>query len=292
MSVELNLVPTDPLVGHAIQPDGCPPADVTTILVTRYWVDPTEGALNVHADVEYFKRRAELFLHWCLPSVTAQTRIPDAWLILVSERVHLMLGPDVLRAIRDLPYAHVVEVPEGRSFSSIARAWVTARAYRIREPWTVVARLDNDDSIARDYVHTLGCWVSRARPATPATLVFPFGVQHDTTTGHTTVDMHSTNHFTAVTYRRGQTDVMPYGPAHTEIYTDRAKYKSTATGIHQILTRYPMWAEILHDDNAANHLRPGPQILTGPGQWVERFAVAPHDPSTGSSSAPHTPQNT
>lgn len=269
-----NLIPTDPLVGHAIQPAGCPPADVTTILVTRYWVDPSEGAPMIEPDAAYFERRAELFLRWCLPSVAAQTRPPEAWVILLSPRVIGMIGADVKDAINELPFAHVVPVPEGRSFSSIARQWIENRAYRIWEPWTVVARLDNDDAIARDYVHALGCWVVRARPSTPCTLVFPHGVQHHMGSNTTTTDIHSTNHFTAVAYRRGQKDVMPYGPAHTEIYADRAKHKSTSAGIHQILTRYPMWAEILHGDNAANHARGGPRTMSSLQEWRDRFGVA------------------
>ena len=275
MSIEANLVPTDPLVGHAIQPAGCPPANVTTVLVTRYWVDPTEGAVNIEPDAAYFARRAELFLRWCLPSVAAQTRPPEGWLILISPRVRDLIGDDVRDAIETVPGARIVLVPEGRSFSSVARQWLEDQTLRLWEPWTVVARLDNDDAIARDYVHTLGCWVARARPATPSTLVFPHGVQHDTTTGNTTVDMHSTNHFTAVAYRRGQRDIVPYGPAHTEIYAEQGKHKATSAGIHQILTRYPMWAEILHDDNAANHTRPGPTIMHTPGEWQDRFGVRP-----------------
>lgn len=273
MSLLDNFVPTDPLVGHAIQPAGCPPADVTTVLVTRYWVDPTEGARLVEPDQAYFDRRAELFLRWCLPSVAAQTRPPEAWLILLSPRVIGMIGAEVKDAINSVPGAHVVPVPEGRSFSSVAKAWMANRTLRLWEPWTVVARLDNDDAISRDYVHTLGCWVTRARPGTPCTLVFPHGVQYHTDTGTTTTDIHSTNHFTAVAYKRGQRDITPYGPAHTEIYADPAKHKSTSAGIHQILTRYPMWAEILHDDNAANHARPGPELWAGAGDLYERFGV-------------------
>lgn len=269
-----NLVPTDPLVGHAIQPAGCPPADVTTILVTRYWVDPSEGAPVIEPDQAYFDRRAELFLRWCLPSVVAQDRPPTAWIVLASPRVIGMIGDEVLDALEQIPGARLVAVPERRSFSSVAKAWIEEGTFRLWEPWTVVARLDNDDAIARDYVHTLGCWVTRARPATPCTLVFSHGVQHDMESNTTTTDIHSTNHFTAVAYRRGQKDMTPYGPAHTEIYANPAGYKATAAGIHQILTRYPMWAEILHGDNAANHARPGPRAMTSPQEWRDRFGVA------------------
>lgn len=264
-SIATNLVLPDGLLKNYMQPLGCGPVEeVSTVLVTRYWV--AEPGIEVDWDL-----RAWLFSDWCLPSVVGQTRPPQAWLILVSDWAYDRLGLRVHRAVQELPYAHLVVVPTGRSHSQVTREWMVENP-QIRRPWTAAFRFDSDDAIARDFLDAAAKWIVRAKPKTPCTLVFPHGLQHDLRDHSTRLDIHGTNHFSGVLTARSQPFLGAFGPNHTEIYS--VKDPSLKHGVRQLNTRWPMWTEILHRANAANHHRTGPPMSPDREFWFDRFNVS------------------
>lgn len=269
-SVATNLVLPDGRLRHNMQPAGCQRSDeVAAVLITRYWVSDRSAM----PPAEYWEHRADLFRTWCAPSVRAQTRKPDAWLILVSDWAVGLIGDKVHATIDELPYAHLVTVPDGRSHGAETKRWVTDLHPELQtgHAWTIACRFDNDDAIARDYLDVLTKWIPRAKPPTPCTLVLSHGLQHRLQTDTTMLDMNGTNHFTGI-LTRGRQFLGAFGPNHTEIYKERDP--SLAGGVHQIQTRWPMWAEILHRANAANHPRPGPTVTFDSRFWADRFGVS------------------
>jgi hypothetical protein len=228
--------------------------DVSWVLVTRFWMGadpPAEG----------FDARLDLFESYLLPSIYSQTRRPDLWLILTSERwADLWLSHDLV------PWVRFVRTPgPGSEGSSIASGIRTGLEGVPLQDRVVVSRCDGDDALAEDYGEALTKYISAAGFSGPCYLNFTQGVQYDTRSGEARLDVRTEGHFGAVVQPSSQRIIGPYAHAHVEVWKQQ-EYPAIS-----ILTRQPMWCEIVGDHNAINRMRQGPTLADG---WKDRFHVS------------------
>lgn len=244
---------------------------VRMVVVTRYCVLPVEetGDLSPERVAQlrgWLSRREDLFRAYTLPSMLAQQQQPT-WLLLVDTRLMHIVGPAIEA---DLPsWAYIVPVPPGRASSSILDDVVQT------DRWTVAARLDNDDAVAVDFVKALAVWQGLSVPA-PCLLSFPVGLQHDTRgpLGYRTRLANSvTGHFSALAIPPGGRLNAALGYMHTNVYRADAKGGGLDVPVRQLITTQPMWVEVLHSENLANHVRPGPTVAEPASYWRDRFGT-------------------
>jgi hypothetical protein len=225
---------------------------VRVIVATRYCVLPVEekGPLSLERELElraWLGRREEIFRAWTLPSMRAQRHEPHMWVLLVDRRLMHIVGP---RIADDLPpWAYIVPVDPERA-SSWTLDWFAAP--HVEKHTAVVARLDNDDAVADDYCHALATWTRLAKPG-PALLSFPHGLQsYAEPLLPPRMALSTTGHFSALVVPAGERLNNALGYMHTLVYRG-----GLDVPVRQLITTQPMWVEVLHDANLANHPRPG-----------------------------------
>ena len=243
-----------------------PQPGVWVIVATRYCVLPVEDTepLTPAREQElrgWLQRREELFRAYTLPSMWAQQQEPTAWVLFVDRRLMHLVAP---RIQADLPgFAMLVPVEPGQSSSSaLDRVWYG----RTNDRWTVAGRLDNDDSIAVDYCKALAIWTALAKPG-ESLLSFPFGAQvaeNELFAPRLTTSV--TGHFSAYVVPPGGRLNKALGYMHPEVYRG-----GLDVPVHQLITTQPMWIEVLHTENLANHERPGPALTPDPNYWARRM---------------------
>lgn len=244
-------------------------SEVRVIVATRYCVLPIEETEPLTAKREaqlrgWLERREELFRAYTLPALAAQQHVPEYWVLFVDTRLIHIVAP---RIQADLPpWAIIVPVPPGQSSSSALDKFLYGTG---ADRWRVVARVDNDDAIAVDYCKALATWVSLA-PRGERLLSFPIGAQiidgiHGMH-GHDRLSVSVTGHFSALTIPPGGRLNKALAYMHTEVYRG-----GLDVPVVQLITTQPMWVEVLHGENLANHVRPGPRLDVSPETWMARF---------------------
>lgn len=242
-----------------------PNRSVRVIVATRYCVLPIEDTepLTPEREAElrgWLERREDLFRAYTLPSLAAQQHEPEYWVLLVDQRlIHIVAA----RIQADLPrFAIIVPVPPGRS-----GGWALDRFLHGtgQDRWTVVPRVDNDDAIAVDYCKALAIWTGLAGPG-ECLLSFPIGAQIGDGYGQERLANSVTGHFSALVVPPGGRLNKALAYMHTEVYRG-----GLDVPVIQLITTQPMWVEVLHGENLANHVRPGPLLDIGYEVWRERF---------------------
>lgn len=128
------------------------------VLMTRFNVRSGRTANERALSSEWLSSRLRLFRDITMPSVVAQSRLPDHWLVFFDEDTPEETRRDVRRIEADFPLMRAEYC--GEFNASVA-------AERIREimvpgaNWLLTTRLDNDDAVNRLFVESLQ---SAARP--------------------------------------------------------------------------------------------------------------------------------
>lgn len=242
---------------------------VRVIVATRYCVLPIEDDQPLTAEREaelrgWLTRRERLFRAYTLPSLWAQQHTPNMWALLVDQRLIHIVGPAIQADLP--PWAYIVPVPPGRS-----AGWMLDRVAEA-EPdprWTVVARVDNDDAIAVDYCKALAIWTGLASPG-ECLLSFPIGAQTIDGYGRDRLANSTTGHFSARVIAPGGRLNVALSYMHTEVYRGAGNGR-LGVPVRQLITTQPMWVEVLHGENLANHSRPGPMLEVSPEVWAARY---------------------
>jgi hypothetical protein len=241
-----------------------PQYGVRVVVATRYCVLPVEetGALSPRRQDElvgWLARREELFCAWTLPSMLAQAQEP-VWVLLVDRRLVHIVAP---RLQADLPgWAYIVPVEPGQASSSRLGQVIKPDAVS----WTVTARVDNDDAVAVDYCKALAIWTSLATPD-ECLLSFPIGAQASAGGAFAPrLTTAVTGHFSAYVTPPGGRLNKALAYMHTEVYRG-----GLDVPVRQLVTTQPMWVEVLHDQNVANHARPGPALTSDQAYWSRRM---------------------
>lgn len=235
------------------------------VVATRYCVLPIEetGTLSnsrVHELAGWLARRRVLFESWTLPSMRAQVRPPDAWVLLVDAR----LKGQLMWAI-DLgllpPWATVMLVEPGQASSSALAEFVEGLGW---DPGpALVVRCDNDDALHVQYLHAAETWLRLVRPAERLLVSFPMGVCTDVARTCPVLAPSTTGHFSGLYLPDGRGVQAALGYMHTQVYRG-----GLDVPVRQLITTSPMWCEVLHDDNLANHARPGDLLAATEELWA------------------------
>lgn len=228
------------------------PTDVTTVLVTRLWHGTNEPPGGIEERVRLLKR-------YTAPSVLGQVAAPDRWVILLGKRWIPGAGAAAGRWLSELPdWVRLVAMNDGEAIISGTRRGIDDMDLKRR---IVVARCDGDDMLAPDFFQALLAYFGASGIKRPTLLEFPVGVQTDGQVGR--LDVRTGGHFHAVVQPSSLKLIGPYVDAHTEVWRRDATLPAAA-----MITRWPMWCEVIHDGNAVNRLREGPMLALG---WAERF---------------------
>lgn len=206
-------------------------------VVTTFNVD--HGAVESPGlDPEWLEPRFELFERFCLPSVGSQEHTGFTWLVFFDERT-----PERFRG-------RIEELRERTSFVPIfvPGRWhvdaVRAAIAEHRRPGTqflITSRLDNDDSLARDYIARV-----QSLFAEQHSLFINFPSGYTWKDGRLYALRNWSNPFATLIERWA--DERPrtvLGIEHTEIVH--------AADVAQIRSE-PMWLQVIHGRNIANRV--------------------------------------
>jgi cephalosporin hydroxylase len=257
-----------------------------TLLVTRYFLrgfapqDRTE--LDAGQLKAWFSRRAPLFTGYTLPSVLGQRFKSFTWIILVDDACVDLLPTQLLPHVADGRIRLLTVNEAGGPISSlgdlndvvttaIAQQFQRMHADGVSDPIVTVARLDNDDAIAKDYfelLNYLAVVAARGGERRDTIVTFPHGLQYKHN-GEFATYMSSNNHFLASLHfeHRSSTDRLhAHSFNHSLLF---AKQLNTLVAN----TDLPMWVEIVHGENVFNRYRPVSPIRGNSG-FEERFCSA------------------
>ncbi len=170
-------------------PDAAPALPALHVLLTRYNL-PIRGFQAKVGNTGRAERqrwldaRLPLFRSFCLPSVLAQTRRPDLWLLGFDGESRDAVAP-VIDAVEG--HSWIVPVWQDESGDPIA-LWTSAvkREVSVRlqsgHSHVIATRLDNDDALQRTYskhVHGYASLVAHSRPELQEFwITFPFGIDY------------------------------------------------------------------------------------------------------------------
>jgi hypothetical protein len=103
--------------------------------------------------MEWLEPRLSIFRDFCLPSVAAQSRLPDGWLVFFDSET----PPEALESFRQITGSHPFIEP---ILCGDFEARIAADAVRARLSddcrWVITSRLDNDDALHRRHIEELG----------------------------------------------------------------------------------------------------------------------------------------
>lgn len=244
-------------------------ADPLVVLLTRYSMRTRFGAGTELAS--WLPARLRLFTEICLPSVAAQERRPDVWLIGFAEE-HRGDVVDVLAAVSDFPWIVPVWQAPGET---IEAAFTGATTACLGDHGHLLSmRLDSDDALGLSFVRLCLEYSAAVAESSPELddfwIVFPFGVQ--VSKWRCAAMVESQPHFAVRCTRRTAYDARPA----TVMAVSHTRLRQDGRRVYSPRTDRPIWLEFVHGDNAANRvkwrrreLRPRHEILAGFG-LVER----------------------
>jgi hypothetical protein len=153
------------------------------ILVTRYNLR-TKDDISSEEKKRWLDDRLPLFRDFCLPSVLAQTKTPDLWILGFDGETRDLVEP-VLDAVKE----HSWIIPAwqrriGNSYEHWSRA--VRRELRPRLPTSLshvaLTRLDNDDALGRTYIEQVAGYSRKVATNRPDLeefwILFPLGADY------------------------------------------------------------------------------------------------------------------
>lgn len=226
------------------------------VVVTRFNLPLFAG--RDRADDAWLRERWDLFVTFCAPSMEAQDDRRFRWLVLMDART-----PPWLRTeLSDSRWASLLEAvylaepltPEVLSDLLLARL-TTSRV--------ITTRLDNDDSVPRDFVRTI-----RDAAAGPGTYVVNLTTGIQFADGRIYLRPYTKNPFISLVEPVGD------GPLLT-VHADEHFHIDRYAPVRNVRTLRPMWAQVVHGGNVANEI-----VGVRVPRWVvgRRFGQLPAEP--------------
>ena len=196
----------------------------------------------------WLRSRLKLFDQYALPSVAQQDVPPDSWLIFCDAG-----SPTWFREqFPDRIPVWAEPVWLDRPFSTDEAA--AAVAARVRTPWVITTRMDNDDCIARDYLGAVRAAFANSREF----INFTAGLQCEF--GRLYQRLDPSNAF--VSLAEPTVDM-------TTVFIDGHDQVAKHGPLRQVKTP-PMWIQIVHGENLANSVH---GIRVNPSGMASRFAA-------------------
>lgn len=255
------------------------------LLFTRYFLrgfapknQPEPGERELQT---WFAERQKLFEGYTLPSVIGQRHRSFTWVVLVDEALRHLLPDSIDRRAIDDRIEIVSTDARGQPIASlhdlnqlvqqrIELQLARMRDQRIADPIVTVARLDNDDAIAHDFLDLL-CRVAliarQAGQGTDLVVTFPHGLQYLEGREFSTY-LFNNNHFLASVHG---SHAGPHGRLHALAFN----HSHVFTKVPQTLianTDLPMWVEVVHGENVSNQYRPVAPLRGNDGM-AHRFSA-------------------
>jgi len=223
----------------------------------------------------WLEHRLEIFQRVCLPSVAAQRRRPDAWLLLFDGS-----GPERVEPVIRLlePYSWIVPVWQpSRDGRPEPMAACFAREIEARLPkqaqHLITTRLDNDDALGVDYLK-LACDYSCAvveqdRSLDDFWISFPIGAQlHGEALR---LYVHSRSHFMT----RCQTvSQFQASAGETVVSIRHGDVFHAGRRVFSPLTDQPVWLQVVHDRNVSNKERKEAPLIQPVSEVKRWFAIS------------------
>lgn len=240
-----------------------------TLLFTRYFLrgfaprNQTEpGRAQIKA---WFTAREPLFRTYTLPSVLGQRHAGFTWYILVDEPFADWVPAEIRPAAVDPRIQLVSSGENGQPIASLADLdsfvskqlslrFECMRADGVSEPVVTVARLDNDDAIAVDFLellNRLGVIAQREGQTSDTVVSFPHGLQYLRDREFSTY-IFNNNHFLASLHAEPE----PAGQRVHALSFNHSYVFAKAPRAVIANTDLPMWIEVVHGANLINRYRP------------------------------------
>ena len=207
-------------------------ACTVNIVVTRFFLkDFRFNRYKENFDeFEYLRGRCKIFMELCYPSVINQLQKEDFWYLLVSNEyidfVRNQLGNiDNRVIIGDISKSEIYE--QLKNIIGIGKL-------------PCVTRIDNDDTLAADYIELLdkvSCKISEK--FNYSFVMFPYGIQYDIRSNEIMAMMYNDTHTFSIFYKKLCSEKMPpwiFDYNHTSIFDNKFNFVICNTTL-------PMWSE-------------------------------------------------
>jgi hypothetical protein len=205
----------------------------THVLVTRFNSPIGDG--QPPASDEWLRARLELFRKYALPSIKGQTVKPDRWLLLCHvdspSWFKSELG-DLVEGIGEPVWMY--RGPSGPVLSELCSP--------VSTPHLITTRMDNDDSVARDYIEAIQ---EEFRGQQMEAINFTNGLQLRDGKLYNRIDP-SNAFISVIENAEGRRPATVFMETHDRL--DRL------APVVQVKT-HPMWVQVVHDSNIANTVR-------------------------------------
>ncbi|TPW29843.1 glycosyltransferase [Pararhizobium mangrovi] len=247
-------------------------ADQLFCLLTRFNM-PITGFRAPQSNVEkaaWETARIPIFRKLTLQSIIRQTRRPDLWLIGFDANRKKEMAPliEELSAFSWIVPVWSDQAEEGDlGYSScFAKRICDYLSYDFNH--VVTCRVDNDDALHTDYIHSIGRYTTQLENVSDEWLSFPFGAQYAEGEAH--VHIYPSSPFLSRIESRKVYEHSFRG--RTALFGNHNKVFGRGR-VHQIFTEDPMWLMNMHGGNAINALNRSLPALTVDHKFLYYFGM-------------------
>ena len=208
----------------------------------RLWNRDKEG--QPVRTTEWLEHRFKLFEVYCMPSLVNQSFKNFEWIVLFDSKT-----PDIfkkrieeykIKCPQLIPV--FVESDQGRFFAKIFREEVVKR---LKSRRVITTYLDNDDALSVKFVEDLQSRVASLEDGT--FINYTDGYQFYTDYKYMMQINYPRNHFMSVVENGNPNMVKTIYGYGSHYYVDRIKNAK-----FEIVSRLPMWCEVIHEKNMDN----------------------------------------
>lgn len=234
------------------------------LVFTRYFI-PFNASSKTEENISWLKDRADIFLKYCVPGMSAQAKFVRKWVVMIDmDYVDYFPMDAIDPALRER--IELLDVKQMAEVSSATANVIDIYKNNIEQDHLIICtRLDNDDSISKDFFSVCARMKRSFFNYANNTIVsFTHGVQYDVVDNKKYMYLFSNNHFLCSLHRKQdyiKTHCLSMN--HSHLFAGNFK-------VHCINTRYPVWMENVHSRNYSNTIQSGIPL---PDSILLRFAL-------------------
>jgi Putative rhamnosyl transferase len=248
------------------------------VLITRYNLPITDFRAKVAitdaaSQRRWIEARLPLFTSFCLPSVLAQKKRPDLWLLGLDPASREVVAP-VIEAVGDYSWIVPVWSDHATWAESVKRETVN----RLDDSHThvVLTRLDSDDAIHKTFFRRVAEYAAsvqtRRAGVSEFWITFPIGA--DYYKRRCFLRLYPGNAFQSVVKTRDGL------VAHRRLMASHPTVLRSKDAVFQAVTSVPMWLRNIHGGNVTSAHRHDAKIALAPTRYVLRqFGVTVERPT-------------
>lgn len=233
-------------------------------ILTRFNVRlyPKDKKGNNTLTPEWLEHRFQLFERYTLPSLSAQTCKDFKWIVLIDRETPQAYKERLEGCVERCPNLHIIRVRSDKGYLStqvfrevIQRDMKEVYGENFKDGQVLTTWMDNDDSLAIDFVERVQQEAAKLSVKRPTFIVFHYGLQYFTQREVAVRHRFKNNHFISL-IEVIQSDDLPktvfgYGN-HWYVYSFDEQ-----CDIHQVANKdKAAWIEVVHNRNVANDILP------------------------------------